>query len=481
VTDPQAGAPAAPAPRGLQRFVPHSLRGRLLLGIATAMTLFWGLWLGCQVAQMSRQQSGWWDESMQSIAQQMLLSLPAGLGSVADRPSYHLPAAVPPRRYLNVSYQVWRRDGHMVLRSDDAPAAPWVSLDFARAQSFQQVEMLGDSWRVYTLSDAHGQLQVQVAKSQRRLDDELADRLSAGLVTTLLQMVVLAGLVWGIVRWSLAPANKVRELLAQRSALDLQPLPADDLPKEMLPLIDAFNKLLLRLDGALQSERRFVADAAHELRTPLAALMAQARLAQSAGTLEQARAALQPLVEGIERSARLTEQLLDMARVDAGVAGPARPGVPLHEIAALVTHEFDSAARAARVQLRLTTEPCHASVAVDAVGVLLRNLIDNAIRHGGEGTTVEIHAGPGEAADGAAPATASAALLRVRDSGPGVPPQERSRIFARFYRVPGSRARGSGIGLSLVARIAELHGAHLSVGDGIGGRGLSVTVLWPGG
>jgi two-component system sensor histidine kinase QseC len=473
----------------LQRFVPGSLRARLLLGITAAMVLFWALWLACQVQQMSRQQSGRWDASMQAIAQQILLSMPAGLGAMDQRPGYALPAAVKPQAEA-LSYQVWLSDGRLALRSSDAPATPWVPLDFARAENFAHAQVDGAGWRVHTVSDAQGRLQVQVAKSQHRLDADLAQRLNAGLLTTLAQMLVLSVLVWLIVRWSLAPAQKVREVLAQRAALDLQPLPAAGLPGEMQPLIDAFNRLLQRLDTALQAERRFVADAAHELRTPLAALMAQARLAQSAPTLEQNQAALQQLVEGIERSARLTEQLLDMARVDAVVAAPVQPAVALHEIAAMVTHEFGSAARAARVQLRLTTEPCHTSVAVDAVGVLLRNLIDNAIRHGGEGVTVEVHAGPAAAPaqpEAAPPRPAAAgapeapaALLQVRDSGPGVPAHERSRIFARFYRVPGSRGRGSGIGLSLVARIAELHGARVTVGDGIGGRGLSVSVLLPG-
>jgi len=447
----------------------NSLRLRLLLGVLAAIALFWAAWFGCQVVQMSRQETGLWDQTMQSIGQQILLSLPKGLDQLDERAVYSLPAQVRVQRE-HVSYQVWQRDGRAVLRSADAPATPWLPLNFDADDAFARVQADGDEWRVYAISDASGQMQVQVAKSRRQMKAMGGSWLALGVGTVLLLMLVLSAVIWLIIRWSLRPVQAVRAAIVQRSALAFQPVCGDDLPEELRPLVDAFNKLLARLEAALQAERRFLADAAHELRTPLAALMAQAQLAQSAPSWGQSRAALEPLVEGIARSARLTEQMLDLARLDAAETQPAPGAAALHEIVALVVHDFDAIARQGRQRLLLHTEPCSVAVDVDTLGVLLRNLVDNALRYAGAGARVEVACAV-ERGRGA-----GRVLLSVRDDGPGVPAAERGRIFDRFYRVAGTAGRGSGIGLSLVARIAELHGAELEVTDGLDGRGFGITL-----
>ncbi len=450
----------------------NSLRRRLLAGLLLVIALFWAAWFGFQAVQMSREQTGHWDASVQAIGQQILLSMPAGSHEVSARPWYSLPPQVQQRddRMKHMAYQVWSRDGRALLRSTSAPTQPFVPLQFDRDDAFAQVHVEGEAWRVYTISDAKRELQVQMAKSQRQLDAELGVWLRLSLFTALLLMALLGAVAWWIVRWSLAPADAVGNAIAQRAPLDLQPLADTGLPQELRPLVDAFNQLLARLDTALQAERRFLADAAHELRTPLAALMTQAQLAHSAATFEENRAALLPLIDGIERNARLTEQILDLARLDAADNQARAPAQPLHELVAMVVHDFDAAARQKQQRLRLHTEPCSAAVVVDAIGVLVRNLVDNALRYSGAGARIEVVCRP-EQSDGA-----RRAVLRVRDDGPGVPAAERARIFDRFYRVPGSASSGSGVGLSLVARIAQLHGATVEVGEGLDGRGLGITV-----
>jgi two-component system sensor histidine kinase QseC len=443
-----------------------SLRIRLLVGLMLAIVGFTVVWFACQAMLVSSQHTGRWDASMQAVGQQVLLSMPAVLPSGSSEPAYDLPSQSRLQPQL-MSYQVWLRTGRSVLRSTGSPTQPLVPLRFDEAEGFHMATIDGVDWRVYTLNDASGQIQVQIGKSQPQLLSLLMLWLGTSVGTVLLLMALLGVVTWLIICWSLAPVEAARAAMLERGPLDLQPLSAHALPSEVKPLVESFNALLLRLEAALQGERRFLADAAHELRTPLAALMAQAQLVQSAPTLEDSRASLSPLISGIERSARLTEQLLDLARLDAVASPTAQPAVQLHEIVSLVVRDYDNTAQSGNQRLLLHAEPCSARVDVDAVGVLLRNLLDNALRYAGPGARVEImcreQAGLG-------------VLLSVRDDGPGVPEAERERIFDRFYRVPGTPGRGSGIGLSLVARIAKLHAATLEVCEGLDGRGLGITL-----
>jgi two-component system OmpR family sensor kinase len=446
----------------------RSLRVRLLIAINLAVLAFSLTWFGCQAMLMSSQHTGRWDASMQAVGQQVLLSMPEVLPAGSSEPAYSLPMQTKLQPVL-MSYQVWLRNGRSVLRSTGSPPTPWVPLSFDKPEAFHMVTIDGVDWRIYTLSDATGQIQVQIGKSQPQLLSLLHLWLGTSVGTVLLLMALLGVVTWFIICWSIAPVQAAQAALRERSPLDMSPLPADDLPTEVKPLVEAFNALLRQLETALQGERRFLADAAHELRTPLAVLMAQAQLVQSAATLDEVRNSLEPLVCGIERSARLTEQLLDLARLDALTSPSTQPAVALHEIVSLVVRDYDNSAQTAGQHVQLRAEPCHARVDVDAVGVLLRNLLDNALRYAGAGARIEVvcreQAGAG-------------VVLSVRDDGPGVPAAEHQRIFDRFYRVPGTPGRGSGIGLSLVARIATLHAATLEVSEGLGGRGFGITMCF---
>lgn len=446
----------------------RSLRVRLLISLMLAIGLVWATWIGCQVVQMSRQQSGHWDTMMQSVGQQILRSVHASMGPADAGRSLQIPSQVPVREE-HLSYQVWHRDGHVILRSVDAPEVPWVPVRFDVPDWLGKSEAGGQPWRVYTISDASGNVQVQVAKSQRTLDAELRAWFGGSLVVALLAMVLLGTVSWWTICWMLRPVLTVRRALDSRAALDLQPLPMAGLPQELRPLVEGFNQLLGQLDTALRGERRFLADAAHELRTPLAVLTTQARLVQSARTLEESRASAEPLLCGIERASRLTEQLLDSARLDASPSDT-QPDVALHEIVEMVVQDFDASARQARQRLQLDAEACALPVDVDTLGVLLRNLLDNAQRYSGPGSRIQV------ACRRVPCGTGWCVELAVRDDGPGVPSGELARLFDRFYRVPGTPGRGSGIGLSLVARIAELHGAEVEAGTGLEGRGLGISL-----
>jgi signal transduction histidine kinase len=280
-------------------------------------------------------------------------------------------------------------------------------------------------------------------------------------------------LLWWAVSRALRPLIEMEATVRKRSMFDLQPLTTDGLPTELLPLVLAFNQLLVRLDEAIQGERRFIGDAAHELRTPLAALQAQLEVAIRAATLEEKNAALAKLQLAVRRSSRLSEQLLDLARLEAGARAPSREWQALDEITRHVAHEFEVAARLEQRHIEFDLQSCRLYCDIDEVGMLIRNLLDNALRYTFAGGRVVVRCGYQDVESGRAP------FVEVTDDGPGVPVTERSAIFERFHRVAGTgKARGSGIGLSLVARIAKLHGARIEVEDGIGQPGLRVRVIF---
>lgn len=265
--------------------------------------------------------------------------------------------------------------------------------------------------------------------------------------------------------------NRLRDQMARRDAMDLAPLATTGIPREIQPLLESFNELLARLAQAMQGERQFLADAAHELRTPLAALLTQTQVALRAGTESDARLALGQLAHGIERTSRLAQQLLDSARIDASQRRHEHTPVELAEVVTMVAREFEGMASRRHQSILLNTAVAPVRGDLDDLGVLLRNLIDNAVRYSGEGGRIVVTC----TADGD-----GRAELTVDDNGPGVPVEERQQIFERFFRgSTGNGERGSGIGLSLVSRIVQAQGATLEAGDGLDGRGLGIRIVFP--
>jgi two-component system OmpR family sensor kinase len=223
-------------------------------------------------------------------------------------------------------------------------------------------------------------------------------------------------------------------------------------------MVTQLNGLLVRLADAIETQKRFTADAAHELRSPLTALQLQVQLVERAQSDEGRRDALEQLKGGIRRASRLVEQLLAMARIEPAAAQP--PGaVALETLAA-----------AKGVELRLgRIEPAQAAGVQEGLRTLLGNLVDNAIRYTPAGGSVTVDA----FAQNGSP------VLAVADTGPGIPPEERQRVFDRFYRLPGSGAQGSGLGLAIVRQIADAHRAQIELSEGEGGGGLRATVRFP--
>jgi two-component system OmpR family sensor kinase len=291
-----------------------------------------------------------------------------------------------------------------------------------------------------------------------------------------LLLPVLGFLIWLAVGSALQPLQRLTSLVKARRVDALDPLPDDHLPDEVTPLVSALNDLLVRLDAALNRERAFMADAAHELRTPLTALHLQmGTLARAANETERTEA-MDRLSAGVQRAIRLVEQMLSLARQEPR-AQPGDVQVPLADIVRDVVAELIPFADAKHIDLGISNS--EAAVVLgnpDALRTLTRNLVDNAVRYTPNSGRVDVSVEYWTASGASTPSRG--ALLKVVDNGPGIPPEERSRVLDRFYRRPGTTPPGSGLGMAIVKAIADAHGATLTLDSGPEGIGLTVGVAF---
>lgn len=380
----------------------------------------------------------------------------------ADRQG--LPQEVPQYDFV---VQVWSLDGRRIYVSQ-----PKIVLPVATTLGFATVDSpAAGRWRAFGVV-ANGHV-IQVAQALKVREDRAARLALHTLAPFGVMMPALALLIWWIVGRSLQPLGSLAASVRTRSPEALEPLQTRGLPEEVQPLVNALNDLLGRLSATLQHERAFIADAAHELRSPLTALSLQLQALASADTDAGRGEAATQLQAGVARATRLVEQLLTLARhQQPAVAAPAT--VALDELARETVTALIPLADSRRIDLGITSaEAATVRGDADALAALLRNLVDNAIRYtpGGGRVDVAVRREP----DG----TASRTVVEVCDSGPGIPESERERVFDRFYRAPGTATSGSGIGLSIVKAIAERYGARVELGAGDGGQGLRVRVVFP--
>ncbi|MFN6961520.1 MAG: ATP-binding protein [Rhodocyclaceae bacterium] len=310
----------------------------------------------------------------------------------------------------------------------------------------------------------------QHEKFERKVQKELAEHLLMTMLTPLVfGLPILAAWIWFVTRRSLGPLDAMTTEIARRAPERLDPVVPASAPREVRPLLEALNALFARVDQAMRNERVFTADAAHELRTPLAAIRAQAQVAARARDAAEREHALAQLEASARRGSHLVEQLLTLARLDPA-ARPAMGEVRLDRLAAEVCADHGTAALAKHLTLDLDApQPVPIEGNEAMLRILLRNLVDNAVRYtpaGGKVVVAVTHR-DGEAA------------LAVSDSGPGIPPEQRADALRRLHRLAGQEIEGSGLGLSIVARIAELHHARLELAEGIGRPGLTVRLTFP--
>jgi two-component system OmpR family sensor kinase/two-component system sensor histidine kinase QseC len=332
---------------------------------------------------------------------------------------------------------------------------------------YANLSLGGEAWRAYGLQTGAGVIQIAQPVSVREgLARAAAERVVIPLI--LLLPIMIVAVAW-IVRRGLMPLQYVAAEVQRRDVHSLRPLGAGDLPREIEPLVRELNRLLGRLQEAFAAQRAFISDAAHELRSPLTALRLQLQLLDRAPD-EAARLEARARLGGaVERAIHLAEQLLTLARSDpqelAGEFGP----VDLAAVAAEAITDTHELALARSIDLALDAAP--GSVVRgngEALRILARNLIDNAVRYTPPEGSVLVRCR----------SRAEGALLEVTDTGPGIPAAERDRVFDRFYRRAAAQANGTGLGLAIVKSIAGHHGARVVLGDAPGG-GLHVEVEFP--
>jgi signal transduction histidine kinase len=343
------------------------------------------------------------------------------------------------------------------------------------AQTFDEgLDHIGTAegtWRVYTHVTDEGVVQVGQPTESR---DALARDLS---MRVLMPMLLLIPLLVALIAWllgrGLEPLRETSRSVSDRDASRLDPLPTANVPLELRPLIEQINALLGRLDASLGAQRRFLADAAHELRSPVAALSLQVQLAARAHSDAARHAALAELARGTERARRLVQQLLDYARLEPGV--PSAPLAPL-DLAPLVREVVGSLApRAEELAVDLgadAPQPVPIQGCDPELRSLIENLVDNALRYASPGGSITV----------AARGAGAQAELSVTDTGPGIPAAERERVFERFHRVPGDATPGTGLGLSIVRKIVERHHGTIELGEAQPGAtppGLAVRIRIP--
>lgn len=365
-----------------------------------------------------------------------------------------------------IFYQLRDRRGTIRYGS---PGAPTDALADADANGFTERAIGSVAYRVYTLRDPRRRAAIHVG--QRIADREAAERamtlqlLLPGVVVVLL----LSAGVWFIVRRVTAPVISFSRAIDARAPTDSGAVVVGDLPTELQPVGHAVNRLLERVETALLRERTLTADAAHELRTPLAALRAQAQVALRSRDDAERRTALQALIGGVDRATRLVETVLTLARLDARTLDRAAlRTTALQPLVADVVASMGAAARTDGRQIEVDVAPIDVRVDSDSLPVALRNLLENALRHAASTVRIAAHQAQGRT------------VIAVLDDGPGMSDEQRARAFDRFFRgtVDGT---GAGLGLALVKRVAEMHGGEVRFASGLDGRGLGVEIVLPGG
>jgi len=365
-------------------------------------------------------------------------------------------------RQLDFVIQIWSADGRAIYATrphEELPARALLGL--------ADMTVGSQTWR--TFSVATGQRVIQVAQP-RQIRQRLAASAALHSVAPLLGVApLMALLIWWLAALTLRPLRQVAHAVAARDPQSLSALPTAGLPDELAPLVQALNELLQRQGQALDAQRAFVADAAHELRSPLTALKLQLELLARAGEAQARAEAARSLGEGIARAGRLVEQLLALARNEPGAPPVPMTTVDLAEVAraALAASVPQALARGTVLDLQADA-PVPVQGDPAALEVLARNLVDNAVRYSPPGSRVEVQV----RLEGGHP------TLVVDDAGPGIPPEDRERVFDRFYRRDPAAGEGSGLGLAIVRTVARRHGAAVALGDSALG-GLRATVAFP--
>ena len=378
------------------------------------------------------------------------------------------PLKTRPTAALLYRYQVWSRNGTLILRSHEAPAAaPMTPLG---RLGYSTSHIAGEEYRIFSLPSHDGGLVIQVAENVNEAWRQVGPMTVYYAGFLLIPFGLVLGATWFLLRRALHSINTLADSLKQRNPLEVTPLPLTSPPREIVPILNAMDTLFARMQRVLSIERSFTSLAAHEMRTPLAGLRAQAQLLSREDLAEEPMKTVVSLVRGVDRASHMLDQLLDLARVESVAASGQ---MHMERVRIADVHEevlSDLATRISNKRLQIAAVFgaealwCHPF----ALSVLLRNLLFNAVLYSPDGGRILLTAKP----------RAGEVVLTVEDSGQGIPAADRERAFERFNRLGRTQADGVGLGLSIVLRVVEMHGAKIQLTDSALG-GLLVQVQFP--
>jgi two-component system OmpR family sensor kinase len=433
----------------------QSLRLRLLLLFGVAIVVATAVQFAASFRAAMQEANDLFDYHMEQIA----LALQ---DSAYQQPSWYKSSSGGEMTGFDFVIQIWTDDGVRVYQS-----RTYRNLPKRGELGYSNVTLDNGDWRIYGVQKETRVIQVAQKLDVRR--DRAITLALHSLWPAIPVSLLLFAAAWWLVSAALAPLNRIGHDLAERNADSLAPVDARGVPQEVSLLVAELNSLLARMAQALQSQQRFVADAAHELRSPLTALKLQVQTLARAKDEAARTQGIARLLGGVDRASRLVEQLLALARQDPLSETAEMKCISLPACIEQAAGDVAPIAMARHVQLEYGAYT-HAEIAGEAEGVriLVRNLLDNAVRYAPEHGLVRIDLSTDE----------MFARLTVQDSGSGIPEASRARIFDRFYRVPGTSPSGSGLGLAIVKAIADRHDAVLELGESTLG-GLAVTVVFP--
>ncbi len=435
----------------------NSMAWRLYAAIFLVSIAFFFSIVAWLAWEFMREESVLFDRDMKGIATTILLSMPTNMADpkhaahfVSDNEVSAEPTVDPSRTFY---LQVWSADGRLLMKSPLTPAGRiWPNTD----AGLSWVDNENTRWRVLSLWSKNRDFVVQYAQPEAVRDAVVCEFFTVGSSRFAWFIVALIAVVGVVVRWSLRPLSAINTEIAARGTDDLSSINTTGIPSEVASIVNAFNGLLTRLSGARKNEQRFLSDAAHELRTPLAALRVQAQSALRGGQTVDREKALTKLVSGIDRTTRVAEQLLNIAHVDAqSTTAQVNVAFSLKQLAKDVAALLASECDRKRITVHIASSDYEVTGDPLTIGIAVRNILENAVRYTPAGGRVDVKV---EFINGAP-------TLVVSDNGPGIPASERQKVLERFYRLHASVVEGSGLGLAIVKRVCDAIGATLMLDD----------------
>ena len=441
-----------------------SLQSRLLTSLMGVTAVAWLLVLGLTWYETDHELNELLDAHLAQTASFLVSQSGDGHADHRDFTSSPILHKYQPR----VAFQIWH-EGELVVRSEKAPLAPFRN---DRQSGLTDRNVDGQVWRIFSTQGQEKDMWIHVAELGKYRHDILYAGLESAILPLLLVFPLLALFIWWSIRVSLEPLRHLGQEIGLRKASSLQPLAGDAAVQEVQPLVQALNQLFKRVEIQMASERQFTSDAAHELRTPVAAIRMQAQVAMGASEPIAQSQAMQALLQGCDRATRLISQLLELSRLDAAEVHPDAVAAEPVDVIAITRQQLAESGHAwltknqtlnfeAPEMLRLKLRP-------EWLSIVVRNLIDNASRYSPEGSSLQVSWQAG-----------SRPTLTVEDSGSGMTQIDRDRLGDRFFRVLGNNASGCGLGWSIVRRIAQLSGITVQLGTSESLGGLKVTLIWP--